>query len=1483
MGRNAGVIVAAMVFCFVYVSMAQQGSEFLLTNIPIGVRNASDTLTIRWTGGKRAEALVAPDSGYIYFSRNPGGKNLANYSARIVPLEGDNNRYLAGFPPQRQISFVPSQQPAMGYGVFNCIIALPTPTDTLFSESFEVIVQTPQSVVLESPVKSTDDLTPTFKWKANQHVPYYHIILSDEELNLADTTGLSIVWQAITPGTEIVYGSPDPSGTLTADPPPLSPGQRYTWTVLNNYGNNMLYTSYKISIPAGFTVGGKALKSPKNEYPAPASALNSVDNQTIRFKWSNLDPLANTYKIYLYISSDFEGLDAKMVVWQGEVTAGGFENDTGYMDVDAKTVLASNNYKWKVFAVDQAGGGTSGEITDFFYSSPMGVLQASTKEIVQVGSSFDTVSIGLVQMRAEVLQGSMQAPLAFGTDLNGVRTENLPAGAYRITAFHDRYESVTKTVTISENSTTPVVFYLQRPVATILGQVVDQSLQGVNLALVKAVSERGDTISDETDPRGFYQLNCYDADWTLWVEKNGFETALPIAMSVGVGQSYQVAQTVLKRNPISLSGVVTNPSGVAIMGAQVIVLRDGVGIDTLAKTAQNGSFAFSVSPGTYTLVATRTGFTNYTQSHVLSSSKQLSVVLSPGAALVSGYVFGRSYIGSTVNTAAIQNASVRFIPLSGSGEITTTTHFQYGDFQVSLPGDGSRYLMVASAAGYQNDTLPDTLTTEPSKTFTRSLTLQAYGYISGQAVSSSNGQAIKGISITLMGSGTAKLYSNATSSADGSFEIDRVVDGSYVLQAGAVGWVLDSITPNPNLTVSAGQVGVSTYRVYLSAGTKDIRWVINNGEDNSSVIKVQSPLQKSLNVSQRLQGVGAGSYVVSVDAVHDSVIDLSYHSFAVGVSDTLYVDSVQLPLWHSAAKSLLPLRDTLSLKLLSRETVDSAEILYKDIGASSFSSQRISLAADSFTFSFRVPKDGSTMQYYFRVWVGTNVYGYSQELYSSYIIPDSKTLSKYEVVPLGKDTVQFSSNTDIRLSLKGYYGSNFAPADDALSDNSVSSWRLLQPQGCTWIGGDSTGLEVILRTASQQTTQPVQIEVTLDTQRIGFKQGVNPVDTFFLNVSGKKLDKIIVRRVDNETRVTNDSLSQAEFGAIGVDAAGNEVALSPNWSVLPPVAGTINVRGLFQPAPKFFGRVRILATVGALSGEYVKAGEASDKPGMDVLFLLSQKSTPDTATNGQGCTIYFPDSIVSAGEYGMITLQSAVLQNQLRRSSGTLFVAGAAYSINELNGVKFTVRNQDSIALHLDVVDDVTRKAITGGKASYYIGLWDTAQLVWQELPNTVVDNGGRWLRANLAHFSEYAIVGTGGELSASMTISPNPFSPFTLITKGNESHYGTRIQFSLDGEEARLRYAWIRIYSIGGELVYSVRIPNPAKRSPDGKPYELWWDGKTTNGRQDLQVTALESHDYSSIRTERLCRNGRYTVVLTISDTAGKEKNYVKPVVLFK
>jgi hypothetical protein len=1531
--RCCGVFI---LFVAAFSAFGQQSTPYILTEFPLAATASSSKIWVKWTGVVRPSIPVtgpvysAPDSGILYFDRTPGGSKIENYHYKVTKfcvdtlgdgtIQVESNRSFGGMPPIRGIRFRPTDQVGMDAGVFYYMVAFKTSIvghdTTFYSNELQMIVESPNATKPIGPTGNITQLTPSFSWEANPGVPYYHVILSDEALKI-DTAGglnikgLSIIWQAITPNTQIVYGAPDPSGTITASPPPLSPTQTYSWVVLNNYGNHPAYTSTKIGLPQQFTILGTPLAKPVPLTPK-RDTLDYRHDSIVTFKWTNLDPKANTYQVYVYMSYSSGGSQAKLVVWQNEVTAGAFTGgnstvdaqDTGHVSINARSILTNNAYSWKVFAVDNKGASTASDTAGFRYLAPaMGTMSLHTFERIisatqtGTGTLIDTIvtRVPLVKMQVEVLSGSQEAPLLFYTDTGGNLNRDRPAGTYRVTAMKDGFESFVKTIVLDSGTTAEETFFLSRPSATMFGKVNDAAGVGINAGTIVAVSERNDTVVSHTDALGSYIVNCYSADWVLYAQKPGFVTSLPGRVSVTYGESKNIPVIVLTAEPFTVSGVVKNGSGDPLLGANVKIIRDGQTVSENPSTSQDGSFSFSVSSGTYTLYATKVGFATYGKTINVSSSMQQPITMSAGAALITGYVYGRSWVGTRQVYGPITNATVKFTDTTQSGADTfsTVSDATYGDYRISVPG-GRVYKMMSVALGYISHSRYLTDTIKGGITMAVNDTMNGLGMLHGTVLLSSNRSPVANASVSLIAAGSNQVIASTKSQANGYFEMRNLANGTMRLAAGADGYVTDSIVASDTIYVSSGKTTIEgrtdaeSLVVFMSPGSKSLRWVINGGADQTATVKLQSPLQKSISAKDTLKNAGAGTYFISVDGVADSVIDLSYHSFTVANSEVFHIDSVSLPVFNTTADTLRITHDTVSLSLRSGAVLDSALCYFHDITVLAFDSVKLRDSAAAYTFKIKAPKDGSNLVYYFKAFRKNDVYGYTQETFNAFVPSDMSKLTKLEIIPSTSDTMLLPAEYDMAFSVKGYFGSQFAPAP---LDSGAISWVASQPsQGFALTR--TKGLATTVRTPAAATTGGVKLQAVIDTsvvridpQRMTFNGAF-----VYIKSSGKKIAKIKVKRTDPQALfpISTSSLSKAEFSAEALDADSNAVSVNPTWSIIPAGAGTITASGVFKPSKSFVGFVRVLAASGPLSNEYTSTGGSQSQPGLEVQHLVMQSDQPDTVTNMNGCTIVLPDSVVPAGKPALIQLATPTIENQRARMTGNLTAVGSIFDIKELNGVPFQVSAADSIRMTLSVPQG------TNSSNAMSLGFWNEDSLKWFPLTSSVVASDKKSVSAAIAHFSRWAVLSVSSQLQSTFIVLPNPFSPGKSASDnqfantplrtmfGLTAPKGTCISFVADAVDQKIRKVNVRIYSIANDLVCSVVMQDATKLVK----YNLWWDGRTTSRDMNWgELAPAPGNDANSkmfaIEGRKMCRNGRYFVVLTIEDYSGKAKNYMQQVVL--
>lgn len=1466
---------------------AQQTTDYLIVDAPIGCQAASKVLWVKWAGTSRGITSLAPDSGTIYFDRSPGGGKLANYRYKITTPYADtsfsphdsiqNNIYFSpavtGSVPQRGTAFRAADQKDMGFGVFYCLVALPLEGDTLVSNEFQMIIESTNPVDWSGPSGEITSITPTFQWKANSGVPYYHIILSDDVIKIDSSSGdvnlegLSIIWQAITPATQMTYGAPDPSNTITADPPPLSPGQQYTWLVLNNYGNHPAFSSTKIKLPPGeFKITGESLKKPICLFPKDTT-LTSVKDKTVKFTWANTDPEANTYKIYIYVGSEFEGINAQLVVYQTEVVASG--KDTLSVAIDAASVLTSNKYVWRAIAVSDAGAGTTGDTVGFNYTAPVGSIRIYTKEKIIVGSGVDldtvTKSVGLVELKVDVLDGSLEAPLLFYTDNNGYIDRDRPVGTYRVTAKKNEFEDITKTIIVKDGQETVDTFYLDRPEATVYGKVLDEAGKGINLARVYGVSDRGDTVRIDADALGNFVLNCYASDWRIGADMTGYKSVLPIKKSIVSAENLNFGNIRMEKNPFTLSGIVKNGTNSLLLGVRVRIYKDGTLLSEIPSTPQTGIFSFTLPAGTYVVKAEKTGFTSYEKSIDVSSSKSVSVTLEAGATLVTGYIYGKTWVGEREVIAPITNARIVFIRDLSTDTMTVISNVTYGDFKVSLTGD-KKYSMYCSASGFAEKKTAKTFTTELKTTQSMVDTLQGLGMMSGTVTLSATKAALGTVSISLVTVTSGQVVSSGKTSANGYFELRNIPDGHFLFRAGKDGIVLDSIGGKDTVIISAGKAGRTSAKVYMKAGDKTITWKTISVPGFSGSVKIVSPLVKTMATTDSLKKAGPGLYVMAIDAAADSLIDLSYHSLTVLDTEVVHDDTIYMGLIHKAADTLTPVKGKIILSLRAYKELDSVELYVKDAIATTYTVLSSVEKDTAYTFSFIPPRDGSTMLYYFKAWRGSDVFGYDKEVKHVYITPDRSMLTRFEILPSGEDTLTFPASYEAQFSFRGYVSSAFLL--DATIDASSIIWSLDNAQGCTL--DKKTGRTTTVTTSSSL-TGPVRLTATIDTTKTPLAPGIKLSVSRVFDVSGTSIKAIEVIRIDanNPDPISTSSADRAIFTARGVDTQGKMLDISPVWSISPSIAGTIGTDGLFRPARQYAGFVQILANASGVNGEYFPDNQS--QPGLNVRYMIVNKSTPDTASNGPSCRVVFPPHVVEQSEVGLLEIGNTNLKNQIKRGVGNIrTIDTLAYEINQLENIVFDL-SADSIRLILKVPESMQKK-VADGSQKIAIAQWLEDSLMWKPLENSRINTDGSLVSASLSHFSIYTLVSEPTE-NISLLIAPNPFSPFirppyhpidTDIRVPQQ--YGTCIRIVTDTKE--IPEVKLRIYNILGDMVWSYVLHT-------GDPVtDVWWNGRSSS--QMLQA------GQNGAQGGKMCRNGRYFVTLT-TKVDGKEKRIMKQIILMK
>ncbi len=123
-------------------------------------------------------------------------------------------------------------------------------------------------------------------------------------------------------------------------------------------------------------------------------------------------------------------------------------------------------------------------------------------------------------------------------------------------------------------------------------------------------------------------------------------------------------------NTASIRGIVTDPSGAVIPGAQVTLINTGTGVQTATKANPAGEYLFEfLPPGTYKIEVHSAGFKTFARENVtldLARQLRIDVPLEPGQITETVNVSGEAPLVETENGGlgtTVQNQMVTELPL----------------------------------------------------------------------------------------------------------------------------------------------------------------------------------------------------------------------------------------------------------------------------------------------------------------------------------------------------------------------------------------------------------------------------------------------------------------------------------------------------------------------------------------------------------------------------------------------------------------------------------------------------------------------------------------------------------------------------------------------------------------------------------------------------------------------------------------------------
>lgn len=1425
-----------------------------------------------------------PDSCGIYRSPVPAGNRLAGHAARVAAA--------ASVPPDgigRLFRVRPSDSgasgPKLGLGFHYVVAAC---SDSSVTPEIPILVVSRQAASITTPKALEASSSPDISWTPVPGVPAYHLLLSDQALEIdagkGTVGGASIIWQAITTRTSIAYGTPDPSGNFAkVGAPPLSPGVTYNLVVLNNYdGRSALATSSKAQALKLFSIQSPAspLSKPRNLAPAQGRSLGVSADSSIAFRWTasrSAAGAANTYKLYIYSRQVEEGAEVLVPIFSAEVT------DTSLV-LDAKRTLLDARYVWKVFARSEAGTSVVGDTTSFLYRND---VQTLSLNVTGPGPAGGTVPLGDVRIEvAPQGAGGGADALPLFTPSSGRVDKVLAVGGYSLVFSKDGFVTQRRAVTLDASGPLSVDQPMPAAAGRITGKAVDAG--GLPLDNVRVTAASADReVSALTDFQGAFLLGVAAGSHAVSFAKADYASPPDTVVALQAGQAADLGQVALSQPKGSLAGTVRNDKGQPLAGCEVLVRTPaGAHVRTLL-TDDKGGFSAYLAPGSYAVSASRPGFTAEEKSVRLTDAASLAFQLVPGASVLKGRAYLKSWpaAGSPVSVP-LPGASLELREVF-SGSVRKAGSDLRGEY--SFSADTGTYLLRVSHPGKAPPESSLVKIAKARSTLDKDVELRGFASVQGTlgfSPSPPSAPDPSSIRVNLLRLPSLELAASAPAFASGpggatpAFSVENVPDGTYRVACGFPGYGLDA---EPTVTVRDG-VWITGLALALRQASKSVTFLFQHAPAAvPGSVRLAAPRQAELRAGDKLGPAASGTYVL--DATPDSLplLPLSRFSFllpSAGAADTTV--RLSFPFVHEPPSGPLAFRNqAVELVLKAPAPIDSAWVVYGyGAPADTFRAPASMLggqAGGAVTLRFNPGPQGGLLTYFFILRSGPSRYANDAPArrFRTRIAP-SRDLAFLRIT--GGDSLPLPARSRVVLDVHAYdaAGRRLDTAVDArgkvtwdAGDISSAVPKGSKGRALTLATGaaPAPGAAALKRAAGKRggafsgasagAWGDLAVTVSLD--------GIQQTLRVPAKVVAARVNRLVLASALGETPAIP---SPAPFGLFvsafdTTTSPPTPLVPAPAFALDPPEAGTVRDMEVLLD-PRFIGPLRVLATHVNGDGSSVStelgAGRDSSLRGVNVGQTLRPADSARLFVHDRQFELFVPDSALLAGSGG--SGGQAVLRVYRRQvaksfSSGLAeSVAGRLHEVSNPSGAAFG----KALRLNLGVPapfrgrDNALRR-------------FETASLAWEAASDSAAPDTTAFGEASLSagitllDGNYYGILGRSRPLSAgSLEIVPNPFSPLVMATRDGNIEHGTRIRFRPESDRSAEVTVSIRIYNMDGELV---RTLVDHKTVPKALT-DFYWDGRAEGGRW--------------------VRNGRYLVKITLNATGSREtRHLVKPVVVFR
>jgi len=778
----------------------------------------------------------------------------------------------------KRLSFIPQNNPPnLSIGRYRGIVTNSTkntlseiktdysanPTTIDYSNEIEFIIESPNAPYAIEPRGKVATSTPTFQWNSISGVRAYWLIVSSTPFSVVtlpngdvSVQGANVLWNYLTTGTSVQYGSIDPNSPFTVQAPPLMPGNEYHYTILNVYDEyDITYSSAVFGGVVSFTYQAAATIQ-------PPTLISPVDNASfyadinITFQWN---PVANAngYTVFLFQRmSSFAGNQQQIdiPIWSSSTT-------NTSIQLPARSMLTKGKYIWFVVPRDNSGSGNNSGVNLFTYNIDLGKFK------VQAKSSIDSSNIIGFKVYANSISGGSSPPNPFIVTNSISYSDSLVLGTYEFVGQKSGFYDSSYVTAINANTTTDFVIYMRPYPGKISGKVIDQKGASLSSALVSfqnLLNANVQTVTTLLD--GSFNVSLPKGTYSLQASKPGYLASVPTTITLDVDQLIIPSAIALNADNASITGTILNDESKPIQLVNIYAKQGAITQQT--SSDNSGNYFLNLSSGQWIIEIKKDGFISPSPKiYSLITGDNLqnqNFTLIPRANQIVGNVYKVTQtLSGEMGSTPFDNITVTATP--GSGPTVTTLTNSAGQYTLSLKS-GS-WIISAAISGYT-----------PNKNF--QLDLGVAETVSGINFNlTPNPCTISGTISKPDGSGVADV---TVSTSDNASTVS-LANGSYQLSV-----------PASTIIISVKKTGYVTpgfQTVTLSPGQNlsgiDFHLAENAGVISGKVINLQQPIPNAaINATS-----GNQSFVGTTDEFGAYNLNLQPGDWSISVTKSGFISS----------------------------------------------------------------------------------------------------------------------------------------------------------------------------------------------------------------------------------------------------------------------------------------------------------------------------------------------------------------------------------------------------------------------------------------------------------------------------------------------------------------------------------------------------------------------------------------------------------------